>query len=165
MSEEKSLIKKDYKQKLSNERYKLSKKARARSTSRNIEENRKQYLQNDKPNEALNNFNTNSSQLDQEPDKMVKEIKDLFENTCQIIKNMEKESELFEKSIELDIAKQRNSRIKVSSRHKKELLPTSKPLEQKHKQDLNNCQKLNLTESSSNENYGSSSFEDEINDD
>ncbi|CAO1412349.1 unnamed protein product [Diamesa hyperborea] len=165
MSEEKTLIKKDYRQKLSNERYKLSKRARARSTSRSFEENRYQPP-NEKPREVLNDLNTIPTVLLPEPDNMVREINDLFQNTCQIIKNMEKESELFEKSIELDIkAKQRSSRQKVHSSHKKEFLTIPKQIDLKHKQDLNNCQKLNLTASSSNENYGSTSFEDDINDD
>ena len=166
MSEEKTLIKKDYKQRLSNERYKLSKRTRARSTSRSFEENRYQQPPVEKPKEALNDLNTIPTELHPEPDKMVREINDLFQNTCQIIKNMEKESELFEKSIELDIkAKQRSSRHQVSSNHKKEFLTIPKQIDLKHKQDLNNCQKLNLTASSSNENYGSTSFEDDINDD
>ena len=160
MSEEKYLIKKDYKQRLSNERYKLSKKARARSTSRSLDENRYQQPP------PLNDLNTIPTELHPEPDKMVKEINDLFQNTCQIIKNMEKESELFEKSIKLDIkAKQRSCQKKVPPKQNKEFLTIPKQLELKHKQDLNNCQKLHLTESSSNENYDSTSFEDDINDD
>lgn len=161
MSEEKSLIKKDYKQRLSNERHRLSKRARARSTSRSFDENRCRKPLNDQHKETLNGLNTIPTELDQEPNKMVKEINDLFQNTCQIIKNMEKESELFEKSIEMDMKAKQRSHRKINSNPKKEFLTI--PL--KHKQDLNNCQKLNLTESSSNENYNSTSFEDDINDD
>lgn len=165
MSEEKSLIKKDYRQRLSNERHRLSKRARARSTSRSFDENRYQKPPNDQQKETLNDLNTIPTELNPEPNIMVKEINDLFQNTCQIIKNMEKESELFEKSIELDMKAKQRSQRKITSNQKKEFLIIPQQLKLKHKQDLNNCQKLNLTESSSNENYNSTSFEDDINDD
>ncbi|CRL04222.1 CLUMA_CG017327, isoform A [Clunio marinus] len=88
MREEKDKLEKDFRRKVEREKLKLSKLYRS-SAPKSIEK---------KP----QNF----------PDTITKEINEIFENTCMMIKNVEKESELFEKSLEVDEQRKRTEAYK-----------------------------------------------------
>lgn len=136
VDEEKMKAKKHYQLKLSKEKSKLSRLYRSATKSIVVKHKR-----NEEP-----------------PDFITKEINDLFENTCQMFKNMEKESKLFEKSIEMDIIHKKTEK-------------TTKPLSierkapDKEEPNLNECCQIHSAASSSiksNPSYSASSFEADV---
>lgn len=79
MNEEKSKLQKDFRRKLEREKTKLSKLHRANVVAKKPEPTKEDYF-----------------------DTIGKEINEIFQNTCLTIKNIEKESELFEASLEME---------------------------------------------------------------
>lgn len=152
MSEEKSKIKRDYRKKLEREKSKTVKVHRSRS---------------------------NDTKLEEISHPVAKEINEIFKDACSKIKNVEKEGEQFEKSVELEVQKKRvelskkNSPIETISLEKKSTTASknnvpekktivttkqkpSEPPEQKV--DLNACRRIYSSESSG-PSYSSKSFE------
>lgn len=127
MSEEKSKVQRDYRLKLEREKIKLTKLYRSRPVEK-------------KP-EPSNYANT-----------IGKEINDIFQSTCMMIKNVEKESELFEKSLELETKTKAVKPKKVSSNAK-----AGQPV------NLNKCRQIHSAEGHSG--YSSQSFEKDESDD
>lgn len=119
MNEEKSKLKRDFRKKLEREKSKLAKLHRVKSVEK-------------KPDTLY-------------PGTFSKEINDIFENTCMMMKNVEKESELFEKSLEMEM-KSKKLLIDVNA---------------KPNVDLNDCRQIHSAESSSvkSPHYSSTSFE------
>lgn len=120
MNEEKSRVQQDFRKKLEREKSKLSKRYRSKSHGRK-----------------------------QEPaNNIAMEINEIFQNTCMMMKNVEKEDELFEQSLELD----------HQTLMKKEK-PASglKPNPPGNNLNLNDCRLIHSAGSSST--YGSKSFE------
>lgn len=81
MKEEKSKMQSDFRKKFEREKSKLSKLYRSSGVVKKAEPTKDDYL-----------------------DTIGKEINEIFQHTCLTIKNMEKESELFEKSLEMNKA-------------------------------------------------------------
>ena len=168
MSEEKTKMQKDYRRKFDREKSKLSKLYSRTSLKRN-----------------------DKLKTDDYPDKVVKEISEIYQNTCTMIKTVEQESELFEKSLEVDhqkkLAEMRKRKGKVTSLQA--LTPTLKITSPKLKPtpnfkssptklflsetklkipdvktNLNDCRQIYSAESSSDPCYSSKSFEDDPSD-
>lgn len=120
--EEKSKMQRDYRLKLEREKMKLTKFYRSRSV--------------DSRKDPPKNY----------ADTIGKEISDIFQSTCLMIKNVEKEEELFEKSLELETKTTKPK--KVSSNTKAG-----------HHINLNKCRQSHSAESHSSTSYSSNSFE------
>lgn len=133
VNEEKSKVQRDFRKKLEREKSKLSK---------------------------LHRFKPVASKPDNYPETISKEINEIFQNTCMMIKNVDKESELFEKSLEIEAQKTR-----VVGKPKRPAADVkTKTAPPRDKLNLNDCRQIHSTESSSvksDPRYGSTSFEDD----
>lgn len=134
VNEEKSKIQRDFRKKLEREKSKFSKLQRGKDIA-------------SKP----NNY----------PETISKEINEIFQNTCMMIKNVDKESELFEKSLEIEA--QKTKLVGKSKRPTADVKTKTAP--PGDKLNLNDCRQIHSTESSSVKSdpprYGSMSFEDD----
>jgi hypothetical protein len=133
MNEEKSKMQKDFRRKLEREKSKLSKLQRTNIVvAKKPEAIKDDYL-----------------------DTIGKEINEIFQNTCLTIKNMEKESELFEASLEMEVKKAKKTKIKAT---------VADP--PKVNLNLNECRQIHSGESSSiksDPRYSSESFDSDEN--
>lgn len=132
VNEEKSEVQRDYRKKLEREKSKLEKFYR-RKPARQSEGKIRDF-------------------------SIVKEIGEIFENTCRKMHNIENEDELFRKSLELDFLQKPLKQIQAPTGKEKtkSIETTSIPV------DLNKCRKLHSQ--SSNETYNSQGFESEKSD-
>lgn len=123
MNEEKSKVQQDFKKKLEREKLKLSKRYRSKSRERKLEP----------------------------PSNIALEINEIFQNTCMMIKNVEKEDELFEKSLEM-AHRQTEKEVPIIA---EQFLKYNSP---GNTINLNDCRQIYSAESSDGT-YGSKSFE------
>lgn len=136
MNEEKSKIQRDFRKKFEKEKSKLAK--RHRSSTSNLK------VIDTKPGNSAENI--------------TKEIKEIFENTCMMIKNFDKEDEIFEKTLEIEYqALPKAQPMKQISN----IINKTKPVSKK-KLNLNECRQIHSTEGSSDPSYNSKSFEEDI---
>lgn len=129
LSEEKSKIQRDFRKKLEREKSKMHQRVRK------VESKPQNY-----------------------PETISKEINEIFRNTCMMIKNVEKEGELFEKSLEVEALKKPK---KVASDVREKQIPPQDKL------NLNDCRQIHSSGSSSvksDPRYGSTSFENDDSD-
>lgn len=129
VSEEKSKIQRDFRKKLEREKSKFSKLHRVK------------YV---------------AAKPDNYPETISKEINEIFQNTCMMIKNVDKESELFEKSLEVEAHKMKSKRPAADVKSK-----TAPPGDELN---LNDCRQIHSNESSSvksDSRYGCEPFEDD----
>lgn len=136
VGEEKAKIQKDFRRKLEREKAKLSKLRRAKGGG--------------------------DAKADDYPATIAKEINEIFHNTCMMIKNVEKESELFEKSLDVD-AKATNAEKpkRIASKSRSKTAPPQDNL------NLNDCRQIHSADGSSvksDPRYSSTSFEDDDSD-
>jgi hypothetical protein len=134
VGEEKQKIEKDFRRKLDREKSKLSKRYQ-RSNIVEKKQNASSY-----------------------PDDIAMEITEIFRNTCMMIKDVEKENKLFEKSLEID------AKTATMMKKKKALSGITKTHPTKGNLNLNDCRQIHSAESSSvksEERYGSTSLEDD----
>ena len=124
MNEEKSKLQRDYRLKLEREKIKLSKLYRSRPVERKQD--------------STSNY----------ADTIGKEINEMFQSTCMMIKNVEKENELFEKSLELETKTKAEKSKNVSSNNK-----AGRHI------NLNKCRQIYSAESHSSTSYSSKSYE------
>lgn len=124
MNEEKSKVQQDFRKKLEREKSKLSKLYRSKLCGK-------------KPEPTCN---------------IATEINEIFQNTCMMIKNVEKEDELFEQSLELAHHKTKKKNPKNAANILK-IDPPGNDL------NLNDCRQIHSAESSPDLTYGSRSFE------
>jgi hypothetical protein len=81
---------------------------------------------------------------DNNPETITKEINEIFENTCMMIRNVEKESELFEKSLEMEVRQMKAGNSRNTSTDGK--TKTDPP---EVKLNLNKCRQIHSDASSS----------------
>lgn len=143
MNDEKTKLEKDFKHKLDRERRKLSKLQRS-SATKTV----------DPKSEAFNY-----------PEKLSKEINEIFENTCREIKHIEREDELFEKNLKMEIEREKLKEIKEKLRLQPELKEKKLKTKKTEKLNLDECRQIHSSESSSDPTYGSKSFEIDASDD
>lgn len=146
MDEEKAKLRKDFKQKFERERRKLSKLSRST---------------------APKAVDSNSEVLTY-PEKISKEINEIFEKSCQAIKTAEREDELNEKNIELEIMRAKLQQAKKVSHQSKPQGKKTKTTVADNggvKLNLNDCRQIHSADSSSDPPYGSNSFESDASDD
>lgn len=126
IDEEKSKVQKDYRLKLEREKKKLAKLYRRGA------------LPVEKKKDPSGKF----------ADTVAKDINEIFQSTCMMIRNVEKESELFEKSLELEMKAKPVKLEKVLSN-----------IEARNRINLNDCRQIHSSESHSGTSYNSKSFE------
>lgn len=152
LNEEKKKIQKDYQRKLEKEKKKLSKF------------HHKSSLKAEHVHKTL----VLKEPLDRE---ITKDLNEIYRNAFLTIENMEKENQILEKTLEIDIM---NKKKEGKNKEKKEenQKPESNVAENNllAKLDLNECRQIHSTESSSIKNnephsYSTTSFEDDISDD
>lgn len=134
VGEEKSKIQRDYRKKLEREKSKLS---------------------------QLNRIKKIATKLDTTPAETIsKEINEIFQNTCLMIKNVEKETGLFERSLEMEARLAKPTKLQDDVKQKAKAPPGDKL-------NLNDCRQIHSAESSSvksDPRYGSTSFENDDSD-
>lgn len=134
MSEEKSKIQRDFRKKFEREKSKLAKYHKS----------------------STNTLKVSDKVAGNSAENITKEIKGIFESTCNMIRNVEKENELFEKSLEIEY--QTLPTAKVSN-------PINKPKDISEKKlNLNARRQIHSAEGSSDPSYGSKSFEEDASD-
>lgn len=154
LNEEKKKIQKDYQRKLEKEKKKLSK-----------------FHKSSLKAEHVHKTLVLKEPLDRE---ITKDLNEIYRNAFLTIENMEKENQILEKTLEIDIMnKKRKSENKMGKKENQK--PESNVAENNllAKLDLNECRKIHSDESShppsikNNEphSYSSTSFEDDISDD
>lgn len=124
MNEEKSKVQRDYRLKLEREKMKLTKLYRSRPVERKQD-----------PSSTY-------------ADTIGKEINEIFQSTCMMIKNVEKENELFEKALDLEM-KTKAERPKKSTCN----------IKAERHINLNECRQIHSAESRSSTSSSSKSFE------
>lgn len=134
LNEEKSKIQKDYRKKLEREKSKLAKLHRSSAHKAVVK----------KPGAYP------------ETGDITKEINEIFQNTCLMIKNVEKESVLFEKSLSVNIPRRQAAK---STKALSDIITKQNP--PPVKLNLDDCQQIHSDSSSlkTDPRYGSTSFE------
>lgn len=134
VGDEKSKLQRDYRKKLEREISKLSK---------------------------LNRFKKIATKPDITPAETIsKEINEIFQNTCLMIKNVEKETGLFERSLGMEARVAKPTKLQDDVKQKAKAPPGDRL-------NLNDCRQIHSAESSfvkSDPRYGSTSFENDDSD-
>lgn len=99
------------------------------------------------------------------PHPVIKEISEIFQNTCQKIQTLEKQDELFLKSLELDYGCQNTENRRLEKQPPPSINAATKlnPQSNFKPVDLNKCRKL-YSETSTEATYSSKSFESDRSD-